>query len=344
MGKGIALGFKQRFPEMFADYARRCALNEVQLGRPYIFKRAVPPWIVNFPTKEHWRSGARLDAIVEGLQYLRSHYVEWGITSLAVPPLGCGEGGLDWKIVGPTLYRHLSTVSIPVELYAPWHTPEHQLTDEFLSDPARAVAAGRDSRNALPVSWVALAEILRRIAKEPYHYPIGRITFQKLAYFATVAGIPTELRFERSSYGPFSKASKTLIAQLVNNGLVHETPLGQMIRIDPGRTIEDATQRFKIEFERWKEPIDRVVDLLVRMNGRQAELAATVHFAAAELTATGRRPSETDVLRSVLAWKQRRRPGFSLDDIAVMVRRLNLARWISATYSEDLPVPSDLAA
>ena len=103
MGKGVALGFKQRFPEMFADYQRRCERGEVRLGRPYLFKHLVGPWIVNFPTKQHWRQVTNLQDIISGLEYLRAHYKDWGIKSLAVPPLGCGNGQLEWRVVGPTL-------------------------------------------------------------------------------------------------------------------------------------------------------------------------------------------------------------------------------------------------
>src|SRR5206468_3390836 len=88
MGKGVALEFKKRFPEMYADYSRRCARHEVELGRPYLFKQLVGPWILNFPTKDHWRSLSKLTDIIEGLEYLHDHYKQWGITSLAVPPLG----------------------------------------------------------------------------------------------------------------------------------------------------------------------------------------------------------------------------------------------------------------
>ena len=91
MGKGVALEFKKRFPDMFDDYEKRCQRHEVKLGRPYLYKRLVPPWILNFPTKDHWRSVASLEAIVEGLKYLLQHHKEWGITSMAVPPLGCGQ-------------------------------------------------------------------------------------------------------------------------------------------------------------------------------------------------------------------------------------------------------------
>lgn len=108
MGKGIALEFKNRFPDMYEDYVSRCKRGEVKLGRPYLFKRLVSPWILNFPTKDHWRSAARLRDIIDGLQYLTAHYKEWEIESLAVPALGCGQGQLDWDKVGPILHTSRS--------------------------------------------------------------------------------------------------------------------------------------------------------------------------------------------------------------------------------------------
>jgi len=128
MGKGIALEFKKRFPEMYVDYVQRCQANQVRAGEPYLYRRHTPPWIINFPTKEHWRSVARLSDIVLGLEYLEAHCKEWEITSLAVPALGCGLGQLEWRVVGPTLYRHLSTLEIPVELFAPSEAPDEELT------------------------------------------------------------------------------------------------------------------------------------------------------------------------------------------------------------------------
>ncbi len=117
MGKGVALEFKKRFPEMFADYVRRCKSKKVQLGRPYLFKRQDLPWILNFPTKDHWRSASRLEDIVRGLIHLREHYREWGILSLAMPALGCGCGGLEWRVVAPVLSEHLETLDMPVDVY-----------------------------------------------------------------------------------------------------------------------------------------------------------------------------------------------------------------------------------
>lgn len=119
MGKGLALEFKKRFPDMYDDYVRRCKAKQVRLGRPYLFKRVSTPWVLNFPTKDHWRSVSRVQDIVEGLCYLQQHCREWGVSSLAVPALGCGLGQLEWGVVGPVLHERLATLDIPVELYGP---------------------------------------------------------------------------------------------------------------------------------------------------------------------------------------------------------------------------------
>jgi O-acetyl-ADP-ribose deacetylase (regulator of RNase III) len=119
MGKGIALAFKRRYPTMFADYLARCKDGHVQLGELYLYRGSAPPYILNFPTKNHWRSAAKLGDIVAGLAYLEAHYRAWGITSLAAPALGCGAGQLAWDDVGPLLQESLGKLDIPVELYAP---------------------------------------------------------------------------------------------------------------------------------------------------------------------------------------------------------------------------------
>lgn len=209
MGKGVALEFKKRFPDMFEDYVRRCEAKQVRLGQPYLFKRLMPPWILNFPTKDHWRSVSRLQDIVEGLRYLRQYYKERGITSLAVPSLGCGHGQLEWRVVGPTLYRHLKALDIPVELYAPYGTPHEELQPSFLDKTQDAVCITQAPQRIGPAG-VAVVEILKRIEEEPFHWPVGRTTFQKIVYFATECGIPTGLKYQGGSYGPYAPASRNI--------------------------------------------------------------------------------------------------------------------------------------
>ena len=124
MGKGIALDFKRAFPAMYEDYVGRCAMGEVRLGEPYLWRPEEAGsweqrWVLNFPTKGHWRSRSRLSDIVDGLDWLEEHFEAWGIESLAVPALGCQNGGLRWDDVRPVLVEHLGRLGIPAELYAP---------------------------------------------------------------------------------------------------------------------------------------------------------------------------------------------------------------------------------
>lgn len=344
MGKGIALEFRKRFPDMYEDYLKRCAAKKVRLGEPYLFRRLLPPWILNFPTKYDWRSVSRLSDIVAGLKYLEKHYKAWGITSLAVPPLGCGQGQLEWRVVGPTLYRYLSRLDIPVELYAPHGTPEEELEKTFLTQAADlpSVTTPTGEMPRINPAWVALVEILARINREPYHWPVGRIAFQKIAYFATDSGLPTGLRHIRSSYGPFASELKLLVTRLVNNGLLQEEKLGRMFSVGPGPTYEDATRSYRTELERWEPIIQRVADLFLRMRTQQAEVAATVHFAARSLTARAQdKPSEIEVLEEVNRWKQKRRPPLKEEEVARAIRNLNLLGWLEVRPSADLPLPEE---
>jgi len=352
MGKGVALGFKQRFPAMFKEYAARCERGEVRLGRPLVYRvqresgllpgvASPPELIVNFPTKEHWRSVSNLSAIVEGLDYLREQHRSWGITSLAVPPLGCGHGQLDWDVVGPTLYQRLADLEIPVELYAPHGTPPEALTEDYLARP-RGRSRVDESVRIAP-AHVALAQIVDRVEREPLHWPVGRTMLQKIAYFATDAGLPTGLLHQRGSYGPYAKELKALVARLENNGLLREQRKGRMFEVRPGPTLPEATERFAAELEGWQDILDRVCDLVLRTTTRQAELAATVVFAARELDDTNGPASEQDVWSAVRDWKVRRDPPFADEEIGEAVRALNQLGWTPLRFSADLPLPRALA-
>ena len=335
MGKGIALEFKKRFPEMYEDYVRRCASGQVKLGRPYLYRSLLPPHILNFPTKQHWRSVSRLEDIVQGLEYLEKHYHEWGITSLAVPPLGCGSGGLDWRDVGPILYRHLHRLDIPIVLYGPLDASSAELETAFLSRDQKPCEL--ETSKTLKPGWAALVEILNLIEQEPFHWPVGRTTFQKIVYFATFSGIPTELVYQRGSYGPFSPELKQVITILVNRRLVQERRLGRMFGIEIGPAYRECRETLTHYLDQWTSQIRKVADLILRMSTtRQAELAATVHFVAhnSQLQTI----SESDVISGVLDWKQRRQPPFDRTEVALTVRYLAMLGWITVRASEEIPL------
>ena len=344
MGKGLALEFKKRFPDMYEDYLIRCNAKQVHLGEPYLYRGLLPPWIINFPTKDHWRSVSRLSDIIAGLEYLEKHYSEWEITSLAVPALGCSNGQLEWRVVGPTLYRYLSRLDIPVELYAPYGTPAEEIEASFLSQIAVSTSAESIQSESWKINpaYIALVEILARIDREPYHWPTGRVTFQKIAYFATVLGLPTGLQFVRGSYGPFSSDLHQLTTRLVNNGLIQEIQLGRMFSVKPGPTYKDAVQAFRTELAQWETIIDRISDLFLRMRTQEAEVAATVHFTAQTLAKMERESvSEMAILEGVKRWKQKRNPPLKEEEISQSIRDLNLLGWINAKLSPDLPLQQE---
>lgn len=132
MGKGIALQFKQAYPENFEAYAKACRSDDTKPGKMFVFETGRmfnPRYIINFPTKRHWRGRSRLEDIESGLTALIQDVKKLNIKSIAVPPLGCGLGGLQWSVVRPMIEKAFSELSnVNVHLYAPHSKPP--ATDE----------------------------------------------------------------------------------------------------------------------------------------------------------------------------------------------------------------------
>ncbi|MGW5213276.1 type II toxin-antitoxin system antitoxin DNA ADP-ribosyl glycohydrolase DarG [Streptomyces sp. NPDC004051] len=127
MGKGIALQFKRAYPENFKDYKASCDRGEVTVGRMHVHevgRAAGPRCVINFPTKRHWREPSRIEDIASGLVALRDEIIERGIRSIAVPPLGCGNGGLSWHEVEPMIRQALGTIpGVEVRVWEPAAAP-----------------------------------------------------------------------------------------------------------------------------------------------------------------------------------------------------------------------------
>jgi len=137
MGRGIALQFKEKFPANFKAYAAACTRNEVQPGRMFVFETGLlgnPKYIVNFPTKRHWRGKSRIEDIETGLEALVGEIRKCGIRSIAVPPLGSGLGGLDWRLVRPRIEAALSTLG---GVRAVIFEPRESVKPESKDEPAR---------------------------------------------------------------------------------------------------------------------------------------------------------------------------------------------------------------
>lgn len=338
MGKGVALEFKKRFPKMARDYAERCARGEVRLGEPYLYADESGARIINFPTKGHWRSSSRLADIERGLDHLAAKVAAWGVDSIALPPLGCGNGGLAWAEVGPLIHAKLQGLPLDIEVYAPYGTPKSELTQEFLSAPSQLSLSGRGVRAAKPnPNWIALLEVLRDLQVQPYANPVGRTIFQKIAYVLTEMGVPTGFEFGKGSYGPFSGDMKAALHDFANRNWLQEAQLGKMIAFRVSDQYEKDRRKLVAEIEHHRRKIDKTVDLFSRIKStEQAEEVATIIYACRWIKA--RKPgsivTEQSILDYVLEWKPSWQSEAKRDAVAGAIRNLVLLNWVKAEISE----------
>jgi len=343
MGKGIAQIFKKKYPEMFADYEARCEREEVRLGEPYLYRDLAGISIVNFPTKGHWRASTRLADVEAGLDHFVRHFERWGVTSVAFPPLGCGNGGLEWSMVGPLMYHKLRGIGIPVEIYAPFGTSLPQLKPEFLgAEQQLEFAVKGRRREKLRTEWAVLVEVLRELQNQPYANPVGRTIFQKICYIVTKQGVDTGFQFERNSYGPFADEVKEAINVLANNNWISEQQLGRMTALQVGPEYEKARTKLTEDLKPFRRKIDKTVDLFSRIkNTDQAEEVATIIFAV-QLLKRERNPdevSEADVFNYILEWKKPwKKDEAKQEDLAEAIRNLEMLNWVKLNYSDSLPV------
>lgn len=125
MGKGLALAFKQRYPDMFPVYQQECRTGKLRIGRPTLYQKSTP-WILNFPTKDDWKANSKLEYLEKGLEYFVANYKKAGITSIAFPKLGAQNGKLSWDEVGPLMAKYLSQIDIDVYIYITEDDKEYQ--------------------------------------------------------------------------------------------------------------------------------------------------------------------------------------------------------------------------
>jgi O-acetyl-ADP-ribose deacetylase (regulator of RNase III) len=216
MGKGIALMFKERFPKNMEAYAQACKQEQVRTGKMFVTETGElmgPKWVVNFPTKRHWRNPSKLEWIEEGLEDLRSFIVEHGVKSIAIPPLGAGNGRLEWSTVKREIEARLGDLEeVEIIVYEP--TPRYQNVEKKKGveklTPARSL----------------IAELVRR------YWILGMecslLEIQKLAWFlervieSEAIENPLDLRFEANNYGPYADRLRHLLDALDGSYLKSE--------------------------------------------------------------------------------------------------------------------------
>lgn len=325
MGKGIALQFKRVYPEMFKDYAKAAKRGELALGSMHVWATGLmtgPRFIINFPTKGHWKSSSRLIDIERGLDDLVRVILEQGIRSIAVPPLGCGNGGLDWAVVEPLIRDRLGPLKgVEVLLYAP------------SGPPAAAGMPTAEARPHMTLGRAALIGLLARYGRRAAD-DASLIETQKLMYFLQFAGEPLKLNFENHHYGPYADNLRHVL-RLVEGQFLSGFGDGAVavqqaepLTLLPG--AEEAAAPVLAEHPETVIRIDRVLDLVEGFESAYAmELLATVHWVAAHNELV----DEDRIVAAVREWSPRKGRMFTPAHIRTALDTLRARGWLQELAS-----------
>lgn len=313
MGKGVALRFKEAFPDNARAYARACERKEVEPGRMFVFETeslANPRYIVNFPTKRHWRGKSKMEDIESGLAALAEEARSRGIRSIALPPLGSGLGGLDWSAVRPRIEQALGGIEgVKIVVYEP-------------SDQEKPFVPSPRAPEMTPGRAVLVSLIDRYLAGllDPF---ITLLETQKLMYFMQEAGEPLNLRFQKGPYGPYADnlrhVLKAVEGHFVSGYAGRDAP-DETIDLVPG-TIDDA-DAFLHDHPKTRARFERVSDLVDGFESSFGlELLATTHWVASPPA-----PPE-EVIGRFYAWGERKRR-FSERQIRLALDMLGKKGWL----------------
>ena len=322
MGKGIALRFRRRFPAMYDDYRRACKAGTVQIGHMLVWETGAvtgPRHIVNFPTKRHWRSRSRIADVEAGLTDLARVIRERNIHSIAVPPLGAGNGGLPWPQVRQAILTGLGGLSdVQVLLYEPQGAP----------DPRQMVTA--TPAKPLSENTAAFVDALGRYLTMVIDGKPSLIEVQKLMYFLQEAGQPLNLRFIRGLYGPYADQLRHVMiftegTYTVGFGDGANRPLDSSLELLPGAC--DKASAVLEAFPETRQRIDRVMELTDGFDSMYGmELLGTIHWLVKH---EGVDPDDIDAITSQVAgWTKRKANLFTRPHIEVALAHLRQLNWL----------------
>lgn len=317
MGRGIALQFKNDFPENFKAYEAACAREEVQPGKMFVFERRTltnPKFIINFPTKRHWRGKSRMEDIESGLKALVEEIRTRGIRSIAIPPLGSGLGGLNWADVRRRIVAALEGLDDTQVLV-------------FEPNSAPVATRSREVPNMTP-GRAALVVLMHRYLGGLMDPFVTLLEVHKLMYFMQAAGEPLRLQYAKAPYGPYAENLRHVL-RAVEGHLVSGYADGgdapdKQIELVPG-AVKDA-EAFLADKRETADRFDRVGKLVEGFETPFGlELLATVHWVANRESAT----SAEDATAKVYAWNDRKMH-FSPRQIGIAFEALRSKGWLAA--------------
>lgn len=324
MGKGIALQFKKAFPANFKAYANACKRSEVELGSMFVFDNGQitsPRFVVNFPTKGHWRSKSKIIDVERGLDDLVEVIRERGIESIALPPLGCGNGGLDWTVVEPIIRNRLAEVPVKVLLFVPTGAPvASKMVDLTVRPP-------------LTPGKAALISILDRYSRIALDASIVEV--QKLMYFLQEAGEPLKLQYGKGRYGPYADNLRHVLIRLEGHFLQGFGDGSQTVKkAEPIVLLPKAAEEAQSAIDEMESDglalrIDRTIKLAAGFESAYGmELLASVHWCATRQKGV---VDAASAARCVQSWNSRKGRLFTDRHVKVAWDHLEAGGWLTST-------------
>jgi O-acetyl-ADP-ribose deacetylase (regulator of RNase III) len=323
MGRGIALQFSKAFPEMFRAYEAACKRGDLQPGQvlTHDLGRLEPPhYVINLPTKKHWRGKSRLEYIEAGLEALVDEARRLGISSVAVPPLGCGLGGLDWTEVRPRIEQAFDRLpDVQVLLFEPKGAPS-----------AEEMAKDRKPPN-MTEGRALLLGLMRRYLAAVMDPTVTLLEIHKLMYFMQESGQRLRLNFTKGPYGPYAENLRHVLTHIeghfiIGYGDAADKPDKPIL---PKPEAVAAAEEFLKDHPRIHERFDHVAELIEGFETPYGmELLATVHWVARH---EGARELD-EALDKTYAWNDRKKM-FKPEHVRIAWDALNREGWVEPASS-----------
>lgn len=317
MGKGVALQFKNAFPGNFKAYAKQCKAKEIHPGKMFVFDNSTlekRQFLINFPTKQHWRGNSKIEWISEGLDDLVRVLRELRIKSISIPPLGCGNGGLSWTTVRAMIEKKLSELEdVEVRLFEPSscfaHTP----------------SVNRQAKPQINRLRASIFKVCERY-KSQFDETISHLVIQKLMYFFEIGNGKNALSFIKGSYGPYSQKLKREIDK-INGHYLRGFKSNTHADIYPEKAEQGNINDFFYlsQNKDLRERFDRVCDLIVGFETAfNMELLASVHWVCEHEGAK----NASEAFEKIRGWTKRKAMIFDERMVRIAFNRLKEQGWI----------------
>lgn len=319
MGRGIALQFKKAFPENFKAYEAACKSHQVQPGKMFVYdlnRLYNPRFIINFPTKRHWKGNSRIEDIKSGLVDLINIVKKQQISSIAIPPLGCGLGGLNWLEVRPLIEEAFESLpDVTVLLYEPTGAPE-------------ATAMVKEKKvPQMTVGRAALLGLMRRYLAAVMDPTVTLLEVHKLMYFMQEAGEPLRLNYKKGAYGPYAENLRHVLSYIEGHfisgyGDAEDSP-DKSLELKPHAS--EQAEAFLTEHEITQQRFYRVTNLIKGFETSFGmELLSTVHWVATREEAA----TASEAVTLVHAWSKRKQM-FEPRHIHLAWEQLRFGEWLA---------------